>query len=541
MKTKLLLSLFGTGLLNIGINSVHAQITIGNHYENESSAAIGTFQNIAFREGGFSSLAYIPNTNGTEFWTVSDRGVNIDAANANATATPSTKYPTCKPTYDKIYAFANYAPKIHRIKIEGNEIKILKTITIKRPDGTDATGIINPTGFGSTATEVASTNIVTDCANFDANTAPKDVWGIDSEGIDVDKDGNFWICEEGGPTIWKVNPNGVVLKRYTPYTQNQQPEDVSIDACFTFRRNNRGFEGITVAPNGKIYAIIQSPLYYKAVSGVAGSGNLASSQIHRILEIDPTTNTTAMYAYVNDGTIGTIKPKDIKIGDLRAINNTTFLVIEQAAGTAPDDIKRMYTIDITNATKVQSGVVYSGKTLEELNTPAALATNNIVPVTKTLLFDMYAKGWPIALDKAEGIAIIDKNTIAVSNDNDYGQISINQDGIATATTTKSSIYLFNLTGTDALINYVPNSNVVLNTNENKVKNSTIVLYPNPTTNYIFIQNAPLDREYFIYDLTGKMMLKNKINSTDYKIDVSSFTKGIYTIIIDNLLYKIIKN
>jgi hypothetical protein len=541
MKTKLLLSLFGTGLLNLGISSVQAQITVGNHYENENSAAIGTFQNIAFREGGFSSLAYIPNTNGTEFWTVSDRGVNIDAANANATATPSTKYPTCKPTYDKIYAFANYAPKIHRIKIEGNEIKILKSITIKKPNGTDATGIINPTGFGSTATEVASTNIVTDCANFDANTATKDVWGIDSEGIDVDKDGNFWICEEGGPTIWKVNPNGVVLKRYTPYTQNQQPEDISIDACFTFRRNNRGFEGITVAPNGKVYAIIQSPLYYKAVSGVAGSGTLASSQIHRILEIDPTTNTTNMYAYVNDGTIGTIKPKDIKIGDLRAINNTTFLVIEQAAGTAPDDIKRMYTIDITNATKVQSGVVYNGKTLEELNTPAALTTNSIVPVTKTLLFDMYAKGWPIALDKAEGIAIVDKNTIAISNDNDYGQISTNQDGIATATTTKSSIYLFNLAGTDALINYVPNSNLVLNTNENKVKNTNIVLYPNPTTNYIFIQNAPLDAAYSIYDLTGKMMLKNKINSTEYKIDVSSLTKGFYTITIDNQLYKIIKN
>jgi hypothetical protein len=541
MKTKLLLSLFGTGLLNLGISSVQAQITIGNHYENESSASIGTFQNIAFREGGFSSLSYIPNTNGTEFWTVSDRGVNIDAANANANATPSIKYPTCKPTYDKIYAFANYAPKIHRIKIEGNEIKILKSITIKRPNGTDATGIINPTGFGSTATEVASTSIVTDCANFDANTASKDVWGIDSEGIDVDKDGNFWICEEGGPTIWKVNPNGVVLKRYTPYTQNQQLEDISIDACFSFRRNNRGFEGITVAPNGKVYAIIQSPLYYKAVSGVAGSGTLASSQIHRILEIDPTTNTTAMYAYVNDGTIGTIKPKDIKIGDLRAINNTTFLVIEQAAGTAPDDIKRMYTFDITNATKVQSGVAYSGKTLEELNTPAALTTNNIVPVNKTLLFDMYAKGWPIALDKAEGIAIIDKNTIAVCNDNDYGQVSTNQDGIATATTIKSNIYLFNLAGTDALINYVPNSNVVLNTKENKVKNNNIILYPNPATDYIFIQNAPLDAVYSIYDLAGKMLLKNKINSTEYKIDLSSLTKGFYTITIDNQLYKIIKN
>jgi hypothetical protein len=539
MKTKLLLSLSTTSLLLLGITSVRAQITIGNHYENQTSAAIGTFQNIAFREGGFSSLSYIPNTNGTEFWTLSDRGVNVDAANANASATPSVKYPTCKPTYDKLYAFPNYAPKIHHIKIEGNEIKILKSITIKRPNGTDATGIINPTGLGSTAAEVASTNIVTDCANFDANTAPKDVWGIDSEGIDVDKDGNFWICEEGGPTIWKVNPNGVVLKRYTPYAQNSEPQDIIIDNCFSFRRNNRGFEGITVTPNGKIYAIIQSPMYYKSVSGVAGSGTLASSQIHRILEIDPATNTTAMYAYANDGTIGAIQPKDLKIGDLRAINNTTFLVIEQGA-VAPNDIKRMYSFNITNATKVLNGLAYSGKTLEELNTPAALASNNIIPVTKTLLFDMYAKGWPASLDKAEGVAIIDKNTIAVCNDNDYGQVSTNLDGIPTATGIESSIYLFNLANADELSNFVPNTNVVLATSENQLKNNSIILFPNPTDNYISIQNAPIDSEYAVYDLNGSLLSKNKINPTNSKIDLSIFSKGIYTIKIENETFKIIK-
>ena len=99
-----------------------------------------------------------------------------------------------------------------RLKIVGNEVQIMQMITIKRPNGNNATGLINPTGFGSTAAEVASTNVVTDCANFDANTASKDAWGLDSEGIDVDSEGNFWISEEGGPTIWKVSPNGIVLK-----------------------------------------------------------------------------------------------------------------------------------------------------------------------------------------------------------------------------------------------------------------------------------------------------------------------------------------
>lgn len=111
-----------------------------------------------------------------------------------------------------MYCFPNYAPKIHRIRIHNNEIQILQTITVKRPNGTPASGIINPTGLGSTAAELASTDTVQDCANFLIKTTAKDTFGIDPEGIVVDKDGNFWLCEEGGATIWKLNSNGVLIK-----------------------------------------------------------------------------------------------------------------------------------------------------------------------------------------------------------------------------------------------------------------------------------------------------------------------------------------
>jgi hypothetical protein len=543
MKKNILSSII-IGILFSNTPKLNAQVTIENHYANETSALIGNFQNINFREGGFSGLHYIPNTNGTEFWTVSDRGVNIDAANANGSAIPSTKYPTCKPTYDKIYAFPTYAPKIHRIKIVGNQLEIVETISLKRPNGSDASGLLNPTGLGSSVTEVISTNIVSDCALFDANTTTKDIWGIDSEGIDVDKDGNFWICEEGGPTIWKVSPTGIVLKRYTPYTSNLQPEDIIIDECFAFRRNNRGFEGITVTPNGKIYAIIQSPLYYKAVAGSPGSGTLTSSQIHRILEINPVTNTTKMYAYVNEGTIGTIKPKDIKIGDLKAINNTNFLVIEQASSSTntADSFKKIYTIDITNASLVQNGLAYSSgtKTLEELNTSAALSTNSIVPVSKTLLFDMYSKGWPATLDKVEGLAIIDKNTLAITNDNDYGQFSPLEDGNATTNNIKSEIYIFKLAGSDVLVNYVPNTNAVLSTIDYAFMNDRIKIYPNPSQDFIGIQNVPIALKYTFYDILGTSILTGSINSNDYKVDLTSFSKGIYLLKIENKTFKIVK-
>ncbi|HEX6181798.1 MAG TPA: hypothetical protein VFZ47_11180, partial [Chitinophagaceae bacterium] len=158
------------------VNS-YGQITKLNEYQNFRSAPIGTFQGINFREGGFSGLFPVPNTNGKEFWTISDRGVNVDAANANPAA--------CRPTYDKIYAFPGYAPKIHRIRINGDSIQILQTIPMKRPNGATASGLINPTGFGSTAIEQASTDTVLNCANFAVKIAAKDVWGIDAEGLAV--------------------------------------------------------------------------------------------------------------------------------------------------------------------------------------------------------------------------------------------------------------------------------------------------------------------------------------------------------------------
>jgi 2',3'-cyclic-nucleotide 2'-phosphodiesterase (5'-nucleotidase family) len=418
-------------------NYVQAQINLLQDYQNNNSTTIGTYQGIEFREAGFSGLFPIPNTNGKEFWTVSDRGVNIDAGNANL--------PSCRPTYDKIYAFPTYAPKIHRIKIQGDSIQILQTIAMKRPNGTFASGLINPTGFGSTAIEVPSTDTVQNCANFNLKTTTKDAFGIDSEGILVDNEGNFWICEEGGPTIWKVNPVGVVIKRFTPYANlfGAETIDVQIDTVFKYRKNNRGFEGISITPNGKIYAIIQSPILYPTKS--IGEG----TRVHRIIEIDPITNTTRMFAYLNDGIIGAsgndqIRLRDWKIGDMAAINDSTFLVME-AAKRGISDIKKIYLININNATNVNSGL-YSGVTLEALVDATGLAANNITPVSKILFMDLLLNGWNPLLDKAEGLAIINDSTIAVGNDNDYGQISLLENGIATATTNKSHVVIYGLQG-----------------------------------------------------------------------------------------------
>lgn len=441
---KRLLSVLGCLSLMVLVDSeVSAQVTLSKDYQNKYSAAIGTFKGVNFREGGFSALFAIPGTGGKEFWTCSDRGVNIDAANANPSG--------CHPTYDKMYAFPTYAPKIHRIRINGDSVQILRTITVKRPSGSGATGLINPTGLGSTSAEVPSTDTVLNCANFNAKTVAKDTFGIDPEGIVVDKNGYFWLCEEGGPSVWKLDQNGKLIKRYTPYANlgGAQAVDVAMDTVFKYRKNNRGFEGIAITPNGKIYAMIQSPLLYP--SKTVGE----NTRVHRLLEIDPTNNSYRMFAYLNDGIIGTgsdqIRLRDWKLGELEAINDSMFLVVE-AAARGITDIKRVYTININGATVVNSGL-YGGSTLEALVDSIGLAGQNIKAVKKTLFVDLLANGWPAALDKCEGIAIINDSTVAFCNDNDYGQASLAEDGLPIANNNNCHVIVYSLSGSSKFSNY----------------------------------------------------------------------------------------
>lgn len=518
--TKVLLA---SALLSINTES-KAQITKAADYKNNYSTTIGTFMGLTFREAGFSALAVIPGTDGKEFWTCSDRGVNVDCASAN----PST----CRPTYDKMFCFPTYAPKIHRVKIQGDSIQILKSITVKRPDKTATVGSLLNTGFGSTATEQASTDTVLDCANFASKIAAKDAWSIDCEAIAVDKNGNFWIAEENGPSVWKLDSNGVALKRYSPYANltGAQAEDILIDTSFKYRKNNRGFENMTIAPNGKVYAIIQSPLLYpsKAIG--------EATRVHRMIEIDPVTNATRMFIYLNDGIIGAgganqIRLADWKLGDMTAINDSTFLVLEAAArGTS--DIKRMYTINIAQATVVTSGL-YAGVTLEALVDSAGLAGAGVKAVKKTFTMDLLASGWDASLDKAEGVTIINDSTIAFCNDNDFGQSCPLANGIPVATTNLSHIVVFNLKGADKIQNFIAAKPVsIVSVND---ATPAVSLYPNPSSNRTIVA-VTLNKEepivVRVLDMQGKEVLQSlskTFSAGEQKIELntSALQNGIY--------------
>lgn len=410
-------------------------------YAFDNNPAIGVYGD-TIREGGISGLMYRDGS----FRFIGDRGPNADAVNSPLSGGQTTL----------VFPFPDYAPKVWQVKPNGGVLEVEDFDFVKRPDGTGASGLPLPAGFGNTG-EVAWSDTL-------ATVVPNDPWGLDSEGLIQDNEGNFWVCDEYGVSIWKLDQNFKVLNRYTPFPN--ELEDLPLDTILGKRRANRGLEGIAYTPNGKIFAIIQSPIN----NPNAAAGN--ASRIHRLIELDPATGAMRTFVYVHDPVLGQIRSQDWKIGDMVAVNNDEFLVLEHAERNGWN-AKNIYKFNISNATPV-TGNNFGGNTLEQLNT-AGLAANGIVPVQKEFFADLLELGWERQHDKPEGLTILNDSTFAVINDNDFGIASPNADGKIVLTGKTTRLYVYTLPSNKHLDYVSPYCKVELGQNQAICANETATL------------------------------------------------------------------
>jgi spore coat protein H len=63
------------------------------------------------------------------------------------------------------------------------------------------------------------------------------------------------------------------------------------------------------------------------------------------------------------------------------------------------------------------------------------------------------------------------------------------------------------------------------------QSTSFKLYPNPTSDFLFIDSEEANYEVSIQDVTGKIVLKFTSNSKLSKIDVSGLNKGLYAVIV----------
>jgi Ca2+-binding RTX toxin-like protein len=367
--------------------------------------------------GGFSGLFFEGYTaeGNLKFVTHTDRGPNGEPTGSN-----------------RPFLLPDFAPEIIRFELDQStgQLTLTQRIQLQTAPGEPLTGLPNTSIPGGTGNTAYNDEVPVDLFG---NTLPLDPLGADLEGIVVAEDGSFWMADEYRPAIYHFDASGVLIDRFVPEGTAAAVGAAAgtfgtevLPAVLAQRRQNRGFEAIAYQ-DGKIYAFVQSPLRNPTTTS---NGTLNGLQNVRVVEFDPETGETRQFLYTMDNPDlgGTGNSRADKIGDAVAIGNGEFLVVERDDDAIDSDPlsqieKKVYRFDLGGATDISdltdpidlgNGI---SKTVDQM-TAEELASVGIVPIQKTLHVDLATAGYN-TVEKVEGLALVDENTIAVINDNDF--------------------------------------------------------------------------------------------------------------------------
>jgi hypothetical protein len=292
---------------------------------------------------------------------------------------------------------------------------------------------------------------------------------LDSEGLAKDPQGGWFVADEYGPVIHRFNAAGELIGTFLP-PEAYLPKRGNYPATLnwtgassgtTGRRNNRGFEGLTLTPDGKrLVTVLQSPL-------VQDGGRANNSQNSRVLlfdiEVGSATYGKPVAEYVYPLTLqGNAQGnRQTILSEVLAINHQTFLASERdSLGYGSGDTNACtYKRIVLFSTADASNIINSGYDLER-GAPGmkALPTNSLPsslkPVSKVDLVDLLnpqdlarfgfnntasdANSMP---EKWEGLGLVPKNDPAapddyyllIGTDNDITASLVYHNGIVVAT------------------------------------------------------------------------------------------------------------
>lgn len=362
------------------------------------------------------------------FLGITDRGPNGDGPKGSWTDGTNTY------TASKVFPAPSFAPSIGLISV-GKEGAVLKSLSpLMATVSTKVSGLPLASGTTGATGEIALTDAMT---AFNPATAGFDANGLDTESLVIDKARNaLWTSDEYGPFIVKLDPVTYEVKaKYGPGT--------GLPAVLAKRRANRGMEGLALDDAGKLHGFLQSPIDAgKATdnSDMDGDGKTSTdtvnlkdyAQFTRWVEFDPDTQTSKTYAYPltyayasTGGKWDRNRTGSAKLGDMLALGNGKFLVIEQGSGTNSDGTSALSVHNYLMLVEVPVDVTDISADDQKLeansidgSTVSAHTWASVKTLKKTLLMDLNAAGW--VAEKAEGLALVDADTIALINDNDFG-------------------------------------------------------------------------------------------------------------------------
>lgn len=338
------------------------------------------------------------------FYCLTDRGPNGDG--------PRVPAPGGQGTMDsKIFPAPGFRPALGILRIDAAGAALVDSVPLRMSPSLPASGLPLPPGALGNSAEMP----LHDTLRFDGGgPAVFHTGGIDSEAIAYDaRRGVLWITDEYGPFLMQFDPaSGLLRKRFAP--------GAGLPSILAQRRANRGMEGMTLDPaSDRIHAFLQSPL------SDGGKEVERYARFLRWVEFDPERGATVrMLAYpLEPSSFANGRTGHAKLGDVVALGPETFIVIEQGDGAHGGIFNHLMLVEINGATDINQANFHPDSADLEHSSISGQPHNGarydqVTPMKKTLLLDLNAIGW--TAEKAEGLALVDERTLAMTNDSDFG-------------------------------------------------------------------------------------------------------------------------
>lgn len=355
---------------------------------------------MTLRHGFGSGLAHRPGDPPEHFWALGDRGPNIKVRDAIRLYGLSHLAPLGALDGAKIMPRLDIGPALAQLRIVGDTIELCRIVPIKNRDGRTATGLPNPDSDQLMSEPV-----------FDLTGAPiaADPDGLDSEGLVALADGGFWIGDEFGPSLVRIDAEGMVIDRLLPGTG-------ALPAIAARRQLNRGFEALAISGDEQsLYLAFQSPLAHPDEAA-----HLAGQHVRLWRLATDSGEVTAQYAYpldppesfLRDNALGKVEHGDLKVSDLLWLSGDRLLVLERGSATT-----KIYLCDM-NAPPLDPAHLdlATRPTLEQLS--AGGLQPDFPVLAKKLIFS--SDDHPEMSPDLEGMILLSPGELLLVNDNDFG-------------------------------------------------------------------------------------------------------------------------
>ncbi|MCC6954299.1 MAG: esterase-like activity of phytase family protein, partial [Deltaproteobacteria bacterium] len=262
--------------------------------------------------GSAIALSRMNSADDLTLFALTDRGPNADGPKVAGSDLDS-----------KIFPCPKFVPSFVEVVLRDG------TLTAgRRVELSDASGPLNglpPTsGPSTTDDEIA--------LGPDLRPIVGDARGVDPEGIAISTDApnDVWVSDEYGPALMRVDArSGRVQERLRP--GNELP------AIFAQRRANRGFEGLSVLPDGTLVVALQS--VFKRSDGEEYPAIL-------LYRYNPKRKNGTVHAYRPAEPVGRLSK--VKLGAVACVTEDLCAVIENGVGDG-SDLSRLSTFSLRGA------------------------------------------------------------------------------------------------------------------------------------------------------------------------------------------------